>query len=196
MDLVLHYKMSLGGNTANFRWFYMLDDLIDIETDQEKAQQLKNCQVSLQKYPLVVHKPDELRVLKHFKDDIVDKLQARFAQEQSFFVQKAFSQVEDPDSKDPKQSLGDISGSGSGNGQKPARVLSRNIILSEGDKSTPHPWKIGARFQNFNFQRIKHFFPSIQPIYLIKSPQVLTLKFDLKIKFCGINLFGKKSTFS
>ena len=117
--------MSLGGNTANFRWFYMLDDLIDIETDQEKAQQLKNCQVSLQKYPLVVHKPDELRVLQHFKNDIVDKLQARFAQEQSFFVQKAFSQVrvEDPDSEHPSQSLGDISGSGSKNGQKPAQKM-------------------------------------------------------------------------
>ena len=50
----------------------MLDDLIDIESDQEKAQQLKNCQVSLQKYPLVVYKPDELRVLQHFKNDIVD----------------------------------------------------------------------------------------------------------------------------
>ena len=58
--------------TTNIRWFYMLDDLIDIESDQEKAQQLKNCQVSLQKYPLVVHKPDELRVLQHFKNDIVD----------------------------------------------------------------------------------------------------------------------------
>ena len=68
----MDYKMSSGGNTANFRWFYMLDDLIDIESDQEKAQQLKNCQVSLQKYPLVVHKPDELRVLQHFKNDIVD----------------------------------------------------------------------------------------------------------------------------
>ena len=108
--------MSLGGNTANFRWFYMLDDLIDIETDQEKIQQLKHCQVSIQKYPLVVHKPDELRLLQHFKNDIVDKLQARFAQEQSFFAQKAFSQAEDPNLKDPKQSLGDISGSG--NGQK------------------------------------------------------------------------------
>ena len=96
--------MSLGGNTANFRWFYILDDLIDIETDQEKIQQLKNCQVTLRKYPHVVHKPDELRVLKHFKDDIVDKLQARFAQEQSFFVQKVSSQAEDPDSKDPSQS--------------------------------------------------------------------------------------------
>ena len=82
----------------------MLDDLIDIETDQEKIQQLKNCQVTLRKYPHVVHKPDELRVLKHFKDDIVDKLQARFAQEQSFFVQKVSSQAEDPDSKDPSQS--------------------------------------------------------------------------------------------
>ena len=115
--------MSLGGNTANFRWFYMLDDLIDIETDQEKIQQLKHCQVSIQKYPLVVHKPDELRLLQHFKNDIVDKLQARFAQEQSFFVQKAFSQAEDPDSEDPSQSLGDISGSGSGNGQKPAQKM-------------------------------------------------------------------------
>ena len=97
----------------------MLDDLIDIETDQEKIQQLKHCQVSIQKYPLVVHKPDELRLLQHFKNDIVDKLQARFAQEQSFFAQKAFSQAEDPNLKDPKQSLGDISGSG--NGQKPAQ---------------------------------------------------------------------------
>ena len=101
----------------------MLDDLIDIETDQEKIQQLKHCQVSIQKYPLVVHKPDELRLLQHFKNDIVDKLQARFAQEQSFFVQKAFSQAEDPDSEDPSQSLGDISGSGSGNGQKPAQKM-------------------------------------------------------------------------
>ena len=101
----------------------MLDDLIDIETDQEKIQQLKHCQVSIQKYPLVVHKPDELRVLQHFKNDIVDKLQARFAQEQSFFVQKAFSQAEDPNLKDPKKSLGDISGSGSGNGQKPAQKM-------------------------------------------------------------------------
>ena len=96
----------------------MLDDLIEIETDQEKAQQLRNCQVSLQKYPLVVRKPDELRVLQHFKNDIVDKLQARFAQEQSFFVQKAVSQVEDP-----SQSLGDISGSGSGDGQKPVKKM-------------------------------------------------------------------------
>ena len=116
--------MSLGGNTANFRWFYMLDDLIDIETDQEKAQQLKNCQAILQKYPHVVQKPDELRVLKHFKDDIVDKLQARFAQEQSFFVQKAFSQVEDQGSEDPKQSLGDNTGSG----QKPEQKMEEAVL--------------------------------------------------------------------
>ena len=122
--------MSLGGNTANFRWFYMLDDLIEIETDQEKAQQLRNCQVSLQKYPLVVQKPDELRLLQHFKNDIVDKLQARFAQEQSFFVQKAFSHAEDPDPEDPSQSLGAISGSGKG------QKLAKNMEEAGGNRST------------------------------------------------------------
>ena len=101
--------MSLGNNPANLRWLYMLDSLIDMEIDQEKVQQLRNCQGSIRKYPLPIYKADELRLFQHFKNDTVDILKATIAQEPSFLAspQNAFPQVEDP-----RQPLGDISGTG------------------------------------------------------------------------------------
>ena len=100
--------MSLVGiNPVNYRWFYMLEDLINEENDPESVQQMRNCQGSLHKFPLAIYKPDKLDLLQHFKKEALDKIKARFAQEESILVspQKASSQVEDP-----RQPLEDISG--------------------------------------------------------------------------------------
>ena len=99
----------LGVNPVNYRWFYMLEDLIDEENDQESVKQMRNCQVSLHKFPLAIYKPDKLDLLQHFKKEALDKIKARFAQEESIFVspQKTFPRVEGP-----RQLLEDISGTG------------------------------------------------------------------------------------
>ena len=101
--------MSLGNNPANLRWLYMLDNLIDMEIDEEKVQQLRKCQGSIRKYPLSIHNVDELRLFQHFKNETVDILKATIEQDPSFLAspQNDFSQVQDP-----RQPLGDISGTG------------------------------------------------------------------------------------
>ena len=96
--------MSLEDNPVNLRWLYMLDNLIDMEIDQEKIRQLRNCQGSIRKYPITIQKADELRLLQHFKNETVDILKATIAQEPSFLAS--------PQVEVPRQPLEDISGTG------------------------------------------------------------------------------------
>ena len=99
----------LGVNPVNYRWFYMLEDLINEENDPECVQQMRNCQGSLHKFPLAIYEPDKLDLLQHFKKEALDKIKARFKREESILVspQKTSSQVEDL-----RQPLEDISAIG------------------------------------------------------------------------------------
>ena len=98
----------LGVNPVNYRWFYMLEDLINEENDPESVQQMRNCQGSLHKFPLAIYEPDKLDLLQHFKKEALDKIKARFKREESIFSPQKTS----PEVEDLRQPLEDISGIG------------------------------------------------------------------------------------
>ena len=64
----------------------MLEDLINEENDPESVHQMRNCQGSLHKFPLAIYEPDKLDLLQHFKKEALDKIKARFRQEESILV--------------------------------------------------------------------------------------------------------------
>ena len=78
----------MDGNPANLRWLYLLEELVSDEYDDTLKQKLKKCQVSLQKYPLVILKVDHCRLLEHFDEQVFEKMNARIKQEEELLGAK------------------------------------------------------------------------------------------------------------
>ena len=72
------------GNAANLRWFYIIDDLLVSESDEILRMQMRKCQDSLQRYPLVIQDLQHCSLLRHFEDEILRKMKARITIEESF----------------------------------------------------------------------------------------------------------------
>lgn len=74
---------KMDGNPANLRWFYVLEDILETEDDDQMKQKIRKCQDSLKKYPLVIHDLEHCMLLRHFDQRIVDKMTNRIKTEET-----------------------------------------------------------------------------------------------------------------
>ena len=66
-----------GCNPANLRWYYLIEDVVDDEHDEQMKFKLKQCQKSLCKYPLVINDVDHCGLLRHVDENVLTKIKRR-----------------------------------------------------------------------------------------------------------------------
>ena len=66
-----------GCNPANLRWYYLIEDVVDDEHDEQMKFKLKQCQKSLCKYPLVINDVDHCGLLRHVDENVMTKIKRR-----------------------------------------------------------------------------------------------------------------------
>ena len=66
-----------GCNPANLRWYYLIEDVVDDEHDEQMKFKLKQCQKSLCKYPLVINNVDHCGLLRHVDENVMKKIKRR-----------------------------------------------------------------------------------------------------------------------
>ena len=91
-------------NPANLRWFYILEDIVEMESNEKIKSKLKQCQDSLLKYPLVIHNIDHCQLLRHFDAEIIDKIKARIQLEEQNMLQN-LSTIHDVTNEDSFETI-------------------------------------------------------------------------------------------
>ena len=70
-------------NPANLRWFYVIDILIDSESNEAMINKLRKCQGSIKKAPLAIPDLQHLKLHEHFNKNVLEKIAARMDLEQN-----------------------------------------------------------------------------------------------------------------
>ena len=75
--MLIYFFSMEGCNPANLRWYYLIEDVVDDEHDEQMKFKLKQCQKSLCKYPLVINNVDHCGLLRHVDENVMKKIKRR-----------------------------------------------------------------------------------------------------------------------